>query len=421
VRTRRRLAALASAFALAFTMLAGITPAHAATTPGSTYFPLTPARLLDTRFGTGAPQAPLGPNSSLDLTVVGVGGVPATGVTAVMLNVIATDATAPASFLTVYPAGTPQPLASNLNFGAGTIRTNAVKVAVPTTGDKAGKVTIYNLAGSVGVVADVNGWYSANGGAVGGTYVPQSPARILDTRIGLGGFVLSPGQTLDLQVTGMGGVPSAGVSAVVLNVTAILNGPESFLTVYPSGTTRPLASNLNPVNGQAVPNLVVARLGTNGRVSIYSNLGFTDVVADVQGWYTATGTTLGATYFPLTPARDLDTRTGVGTGGTIGKMGAGQTLNLLVAGVNGVPLTGVSAVVLNVTAAGHTGADTYMTVFPSGTARPLASNLNVVAGQTIPNLVIARVGTDGRVSIYNNAGAVDVIADVQGWFLANGA
>jgi hypothetical protein len=256
---------------------------------------------------------------------------------------------------------------------------------------------------------------------VGGTYVPQSPARILDTRIGLGGFVLNPGQTLDLQVTGMGGVPSSGVSAVALNVTAILEGPESFLTVYPSGTPRPLASNLNPVNGQAVPNLVVARLGTNGRVSIYSNLGITHVVADVQGFYTETGNTLGATYFPLTPARDLDTRTGVGTGGTIGKMGAGQTLNLLVAGVNGVPATGVSAVVLNVTAAGHTGADTFMTVFPSGTARPLASNLNVVAGQTLPNLVIARVGFDGRVSIYNNAGAVDVIADVQGWFLANGA
>lgn len=398
-----------------------VAPAQAATTPGSTYFPLTPARLLDTRNGTGAPAAQLGPNSSLDLTVVGVGGVPSTGVNAVMLNVIATDATAPASFLTVYPAGTPQPLASNLNFGAGTIRTNAVKVAVPTTGDKAGKVTIYNLAGSVSVVADVNGYYSANGGPVGGTYVPQAPARILDTRIGQGGTVLGPGQTLELQVTGAGGVPFSGVSAVVLNVTAILNGPESFLTVYPSGTARPLASNLNPVNGQAVPNLVVARLGTNGRVAIYSNLGTTDVVADVQGYYTSTGVTTGATYFPLTPARDLDTRTGVGTGGTIGKMGPGQTLNLLVAGVNGVPATGVAAVVLNVTAAGHSGADTFMTVYPSGTNRPLASNLNVVAGQTLPNLVIARVGSDGRVSIYNNLGALDVIADVQGWFLTNGA
>lgn len=421
MNTTRRLAALASAFALAFSLLAGITPAQAATTPGSTYFPLTPARLLDTRNGTGAPQAQLGPNSSLDLTVVGVGGVPATGVTAVVLNVIATDATAPASFLTVFPAGTPQPLASNLNFNAGQIRTNAVKVAVPTTGDKAGKVTIYNLAGSVSVVADVNGWYSANGGAVGATYVPQSPARILDTRIGLGGFVLAPGQTADVQVTGMGGVPSTGVSAVVLNVTAILSGPESFLTVYPSGTNRPLASNLNPVNGQAVPNLVIARLGTNGRVSIYNNLGSTDVVADVQGWYTSTGVTVGATYFPLTPARDLDTRNGVGTGGNIGRMGAGQTLDLLVAGVNGVPTTGVAAVVLNVTAAGHIGADSYMTVYPSGGGRPLASNLNYVQGDTRPNLVIARVGANGRVSIYNNAGAVDVIADVQGWFLTNGA
>lgn len=413
--------------ALVVAVLAGVVPAQAADvppqqarTPGSTYFPLTPARLLDTRAGTGAPAAKLGPNSSLDLTVLGVGPVPATGVTAVVLSVIATEATA-TSFLTVYPAGTPKPLASNLNFDPGTTRTNAVKVAVPTTGDKAGKVTIYNLAGSVSVVADVNGWYSANGGAVGGTYVPQSPARILDTRIGQGGFVLSAGQTVDVQATGVGGVPIVGVSAVVLNVTAILEGPESFLTVYPSGTGRPLASNLNPVNGRAVPNLIVARVGTNGRVSIYNHLGTTHVLADVQGWYTSTGTATAATYFPLVPARDLDTRNGVGTGGTIGKMGAGQTLDLTVAGVNGVPATGVAAVVLNVTAAGHTGADSYLTVHPSGFGRPLASNLNVVAGQTLPNLVIAQVGPNGKVSIYNNAGAVDVIADVQGWFLIRGA
>ena len=419
---RTRLAALAAAFAIAFSLLAGITPAQAVTTPGSTYFPLTPARLLDTRVGTGAPMNPLGANSSIDLTVVGVGGVPATGVTAVVLNVVATDATAPASFLTVYPAGTAKPLASNLNFNAGTTSTNLVKVAVPTTGEKAGKVTIYNLAGSVSVVADVNGWYSANGGSVGGTYVPQSPARVLDSRIGLGGFALGAGQTQDVQVTGLAGVPPAGVSAVVLNVTAIHeSGPESFLTVYPSGTARPLASNLNFLNRRAVPNLVIARIGTNGRVSIYNNLGVANLVADVQGWYTSTGTTTAATYFPLTPARDLDTRTGVGTGGTIGKMGAGQTLDLTVAGVNGVPATGVAAVVLNVTAANHSGPDSFMTVYPSGTARPLASNLNFVDGQTIPNLVIAQVGSNGKVSIFNSRGAVDVIADVQGWFLINGA
>ena len=425
MKTTRRLAALAAAFALVFSLLAGITPARAATTPGATYFPLTPSRLLDTRNGTGAPANPLGPGGSIDLTVVGLAGVPATGVAAVVLNVTATDATAPDSFLTVYPGGAVRPVASNLNVKAGTTTTNLVKVAVPATGEKAGKVTIYNNLGSVSVVADVNGWYSVNGGAVGGTYGALPPSRVLDTRTGVGGTngVVFGGQTIDLKLTDVAGVPASGVSAVVLNVTAIhAGGPESFLTVFPSGTNRPLASNLNFLDRAVVPNLVVARLGTNGAVSIYNNMGLAHIVADVEGFYFATGApSTGATYFPLTPARDLDTRNGVGTGGTIGKMGPGQTLELTVTGVNAVPATGVAAIVLNVTAVDHSGEDSFLTVYPAGTARPLASNLNFVSGQTTPNLVVVPVGAFGRVSIYNNRGSVDVAADVQGWVLTNGA
>lgn len=429
-RTRPMAAlALTSALALALALLAGIAPARAATTPGSTYFPLTPSRILDTRDGTGAPVGPLGPGATLDLTVVDVAGVPATGVTAVVLNLIAADATADDSYLTVYPAGTNRPIASNLNFMAGFTSTNLVTVAVPASGDKAGKVTIYNNLGSVSVVADISGWYSADGGAVGATYNPLPPARVLDTRDGTGGVEgpVVAGQTIDVAVTGVGAVPATGVSAVVLNVTAVFetfdpSAPESFLTVYPSGTDRPLASNLNYMAWlPALPNLVIARIGTNGKVSMYNNLGNVDIVADVQGWYTSTGTTTGATYFPLSPARDLDTRNGVGTGGAIGRMGTGQSIDLTVAGVNGVPTTGVAAVVLNVTAVDHLGAPSFMTVHPAGGQRPLASNLNFIDGETIPNLVMAGVGADGKVSIYNDKGSVDVVADVQGWFLANGA
>lgn len=416
---KRPFVALALASALAVSLLGVAAPAGAVTTPGSTYFPLSPTRLLDTRGGS-----PLGAGSSLDLIVVGVAGVPATNVTAVVLNVTATDSTAADSFLTVFPAGTTRPLASNLNFKAGAPSTNLVKVAVPTSGDRAGKVTIYNNLGSVAVVADISGWFSANGGSVGATYNPLAPARVLDTRVGTGGVTgpVLAGQAFDVPVTGVGGVPASGVSAVVLNVTAVhQSGPESFLTVYPSGTARPLASNLNFLNGKTVPNLVIARVGTNGRISMYNNLGAMNAVADVQGWYSSTGVTTGSTYHPLSPARDLDTRTGVGTGGTIGKVGPGQTLELTVAGVNGVPAAGAAAVVLNVTAVDPVGPDSFITVYPTGTDRPLASNLNFVAGQTIPNLVIARVGTNGRVSIYNNSASVDVVADVQGWYLTNGA
>ncbi len=53
-------------------------------------------------------------------------------------------------------------------------------------------------------------------------------------------------------------------------------------------------------------------------------------------------------------------------------------------------------------------------MFPCGTAVPEASNLNYATGQTIPNAVFARLGTDGRVCIYSYA-AADLIVDVNGY------
>jgi len=404
------IAAAAAVMGLQATMLTG--PALAATP--STYFPLSPTRILDTR-SAGA----LGSGVAADLTVAGVGGVPATGVTAVVLNVTATNSInniGPASFLTLYPAGTARPTASNLNFSPGISVANLVTATLGNNG----AITIYNDQGSVDVIADVEGYYSSTATS-GSTYVALSPARDLDTRngTGTGGTVgkVAAGQTLNLTVTGVGGVPAAGVAAVALNVTESgATGPESYLTVFPAGATRPVASNINFSAGPSRPNLVIVPVGANGQVSIYNNLGSVDVVADVQGYFAASGVTpAGATYNPLPPARDLDTRTGLGSG-VIAPLGPGSTLNLTVAGINGVPSSGVRSVVLNVTATNATGPESYLTVFPTGTAIPLASDLNFVARQTIPNLVIATVGANGQVSIYNNLGSVDVVVDVEGYF-----
>jgi hypothetical protein len=76
---------------------------------------------------------------------------------------------------------------------------------------------------------------------------------------------------------------------------------------------------------------------------------------------------------------------------------------------------GTTAVVLNVTATNPT-AGSYLTVYPGGQTRPTASNLNFVTAQTIPNLVIARVGAGNKLSFYNAAGSVDVIADLAGYY-----
>jgi hypothetical protein len=386
---------------------------------GSTYFPLSPGRVLDTRAGTGTGGVinPLGSGGSIDLKVTGLVGVPATGVTAVALNVVATDDNGPASYLTVWPTGAERPLASNLNFVPGVSVPNLVIARVGIDG----KVSLYNNLGSVNVVADVQGYFQ--GDATGSSYIPLSPARVLDTRTGTGGTStpVGPGGTIELKVTDAGGVPAAGGTAVALNVTATnVSGVESYLTVWPSGSSRPLASNLNFIQGQTVPNLVIARVGDGGKIAIYNNLGNVDVVADTQGYFAApvaAGTPLpGSQYFPTSPARILDTRNGTGVpGGAMGQLGTGGTLDLQVTGQGGVPANATS-VVLNVTAADSPGPDSYLTVFPTGTARPLASNLNFVAGQTVANLVIAKIGAGGRVTIYNNLGSTVVVADVQGWF-----
>jgi hypothetical protein len=371
----------------------------------STYQAVTPARILDTRVGTGAPAAPVGPGGQIDVAVTGVGGVPVSGVAAVVLNVTATDVTAQESFLTVFPAGGPRPLASSLNMLAGQTVPNLVVARVGA----GGRVSIYNNAGTTAVVADVAGWYGVPG--AGGRYTPVAPARVLDTRTGMGGTLgkVAGGTSINLDVRGVGGLP-ATVGAVVLNVTATdLDGADTFVTVYPAGVARPLASNLNVRSGQSVPNLVVTPTG-DGRVTLYSNAGTVHLVADVQGWYAPDA---AATYLSTSPIRLLDTRTG--NGGTLGKVQAGTSIDLKVAGANGVP-AGVRGAVLNVTTTDHIGPESYLTVYPSGAGRPLASNLNFVSGQTRANLVFARVGPDGKVSIYNNLGATHVVADLQGWF-----
>jgi hypothetical protein len=120
---------------------------------------------------------------------------------------------------------------------------------------------------------------------------------------------------------------------------------------------------------------------------------------------------------PVTPARILDTRTGAG--GTLGKIGAASSIVLDVTGAGGVPASGVAAVALNVTVTGGT-ASSFLTLHPSGTTRPGASNLNFVANQTVPNFVTVKVGADGNVRVYNQAGSVHVIVDVAGWYAIAG-
>ncbi len=256
-----------------------------------------------------------------------------------------------------------------------------------------------------------------------GRYYPITPCRVLDTRSGLGApkTPIGPDSSINLQVTGAvqgacaNKVP-AGATAVVMNLTEADATSGSYLTVWPVGAKRPTASNLNFGPGQVVPNLVQVGLSGSGKVSIYNNLGDTDVVADIQGYVgpaTAGSSTTGQ-FNPVSPTRILDTRTPLG--GHDFPLGPDQTMALQVSGAQGViPSTGVSAVVLNLTVT-DTTQPSFLTLWPAGQSRPVASNLNFSPGQTVPNRVTVPVGTTGQVSIYNKQGDTNVIADVAGWY-----
>lgn len=373
--------------------------------PGA-YHPLTPARILDTRTGLGGGPGKVGPGGTLSLQVTGRGGVPATGVSAVALNVTVTEPTA-GSFLTAWPAGETRPLASNLNYEAGKTVPNMVIVKVGA----GGKVNLFNNSGSVHVIADVAGWYGDYGATLGTVFTPLEPARLLDTRSGSGR--VPTGGTVALQVTGRGGVPGLGVSAVALNVTVTEPDGVGFLAAYPTGVNRPLVSNLNFARADTVANVVVATMNVDGVVNLYLGGASAHVIVDVAGWYGEHEATPIGTYTALPPTRILDTRTG--NGAPAARLSPGGTLNLQVTGRGGVPVVAVGAVVLNVTVTEPTSVS-FLTAWPGGSARPLASNLNYVAGQTVPNLVVVQVGAGGTVDLFNYLGSTHVIADVAGWY-----
>jgi ASPM-SPD-2-Hydin domain-containing protein/centrosomal CEP192-like protein len=251
-------------------------------------------------------------------------------------------------------------------------------------------------------------------GTLGGQYLPVAPNRIYDTRTtGIG--PLGTGEERVVQVTGSQVPP--GAVAVVLNVTVTNTTSAGYLTVFPTGISRPTASSLNWTARQTVPNLVEVPLGTGGQVSFFNAYGHTDLILDLQGYVTpAAATPGGAGFFnPLPPIRVLDTRSaGVGVTAA-GKVGTQGSIDVQLTGRGGVPVNGVSAVVLNVTVT-NPSAPSYLTVFPTGGAVPIVSNLNFSAGQTVPNRVVVKVGTGGKLTFFNAAGSVDVVADVGGWF-----
>jgi Regulator of chromosome condensation (RCC1) repeat len=373
--------------------------------PGALVVLDAPARVMDTRSPDGhtvdgkfqaSGRIPAGATSQL--TVAGRADIPLTAAT-VALNVTVAGAGGD-GFLIVFPCGAPVPDASNVNFVDGQTVANAVLAKVGT----GGKICLYSSA-PVDAIVDIT-WYFPD---LTGFVPLAAPARTMDTR-SPGGRTLdgrfqrqgrvAAATVFELVLAGRAGLP-LDASAVALNVTVAGAGGVGFLTVFPCGDVVPDVSSLNFVGGQTIPNAVLVKLSLTGTVCLYSSAA-TDVIVDVTGYFPDPSAFVAM----RVPRRLADTRS------LDARVTSGSTFELLVAGRSDVPYD-ASSVALNVTAVGA-GGDGYVTVYPCGAPLPDASNLNFVRGQTVPNAVLAKVGTSGKICVYSSA-TTDVMVDVTGF------
>ena len=330
-----------------------------------------------------------------------------------------------------YPCGPPlSPPGCFGVIGSTLISVFTPQASAPGTVD----VTVINPAGQATL-------HSAYTFVAPGAYTALTPFRICDTRLNgphCKQGALGAKGVLTVPITGVTGpsgqsVP-AGALAVVVNVTGInLGSSPTYLTAYP-GPSLPTASNISIDAHAAQANLVVVQLnGSSGGILIYNSVGSAQVVVDVQGYFAppAGSGQVPGMFHSIAPLRICDTRANTHTecATTANNPIQANTWRKIVlsglpagGGTGSIPTTGAAAAVFNLTGTQGT-ATTYLTVQPPDpttdacpTGPPSASNLNPKAGGSLPNRVISKLGPNQDVCVYNAAGSIEIIIDVNGWF-----
>ena len=363
--------------------------------------PIVPERLVDTRLNLGASR--LASLTTKRIQIAGRGGVPANA-QAISANFTVVDPEL-ASYLSIWNCSASRPTVSTLNFDTGQIVPNGANVPLDATGG----ICVFSPS-SADLVVDVNGYFSP---ATGGHFASISPARLMDTRSGLGApSRLDAFSTTALRVTGVEGIP-VGATAVMLNVTSVFPDYNGFVTVYPCDSPRPTVSSLNPSVWTITPNNVVSPVAADGTVCIYTSTPV-DLVVDITGSVNSSATN---DFVPAAPFRLTDTRERVRVemqGGVGGLMVAqGQTLVIQVSGTRGIA-TGAKGISANFTAV---GASTwgFLTVWPCGD-RPTTSVVNFGPLDAIANGAQVPLSATGQLCVYAS-NPTHVIIDVNGWWM----
>ena len=385
-------------------LVVGSPSASADSGTGGDFVAIAPTqKIVDTSTGLGI-SATLASASTTAFQVLGQGGVPSSGVSAVSVTL---EATAPSlgGYLSLWADGTTKPSTSTLNLTKGKTSDTAAILAVGSDG----KVDVYNPSGTVDLRIVVNGYYtSATSGAAPGGYIPTWPTRLVDTRNGTGAPLaqIPAGGSIDVQVDGIAGITNE--SAVFANLTAASITASGSLYAYASGSAsggQPIldfSTTANRSTGAIVP------VGSNGMITLKngSTTAPIDVVVDIAGYFTTTSSTGGG--FTPVQARLLDTRTTTA-------VAAYGTTDLQIGGSNGIP-TLFGAAALNIVAiSGSSGG--YLTAWPTGATMPATSMDNFQASTVTSSMAVVTPNGTGSVSIYNGSSvSIQVVVDLQGWF-----
>jgi hypothetical protein len=386
-----------------------------------TYRAVSQLRVLDSRTGTGGPATALAPGEVRTVKVAGLGSVPATGVSAVAVNVgVLTPARA--GSVTVFPGGTAWNGTGTVSFRAGVTVQSSLTAKLGGTGTLAFR---NNTGAPLHLVADVGGYYLGGTPTAAGAFGALTMARVLDTRSGVGGpaTAVAPGQTRTVTVSGHGGVPATGVAAVAVNVGVLAPGSTGSVAVFAGGTAWNGTGSISFVAGGTVQSSLTAKLGTGGTLAFRNNTGVSlQLIADVAGYYLAGPPAVTGGYGAIATTRVMDTRSTLQT-----SIAAGATLEVPASPVltsdskTLVPPSGVMAVsanvgVLNPAAAGS------VSVYAGNTSWNRTGSISFPARVTVQSSLTSTLGVAGTLLIRNNtSAALDVIVDLAGYYFGQPA
>jgi hypothetical protein len=356
-------------------------PLPAAAGAPSTFVPLPPVRVLDTRrlgdADTGGAPIPAGGSVEIDMTPHVPEGAVAV---AVGLTSAATD---DAGFLTAYACDGAPGTVSNVNHAAGVARGSLG--VVPLSAD--GRLCVFTRAAGH-VIVDLQGAFVPDRSGVG--FEPLEPAqRLLDTR--------DTGRASVVEVA----VPD-GAEAVAVNLTATDTSAPGWLKAYPCGSTAPVVSNVNYFGAETVASLAFVPVSDDGTICV-ETLVAADVVVDITGVFRSDAP---LRFVPAVPARVLDTRDGLGGWSPV--HGGGQTFD-----VRAVP-AGAAAVTGTITMVGPLRPG-WSKAYDCG-AEPPTSNVNALTGAVMANAATVGVSDEGRVCI-TALSATQTLFDVTGWWV----